>query len=94
MYVTRPDSFTWLSPAMILILIAVFCLLLVSEVPMFSLKFKHFRLKGNQERYLLLLLAIVFIIWLGVGGIAALILYYIILSTGKWVLGIKPKESH
>jgi CDP-diacylglycerol--serine O-phosphatidyltransferase len=93
MFVNYPESVTWLSPFIILVLIAFFCSLLVSEVPMSSLKFKNFKLKENQERYLLLLLAVVFIIWLGVGGIAALILYYILTSIGKWLLGGTKKNN-
>jgi CDP-diacylglycerol---serine O-phosphatidyltransferase len=64
----------------IMILVTVFSLLLVSEIPMFSLKFKNYALKSNFRQYLLIVLCIVFIITLGWTGIAATILAYILLS--------------
>ncbi|WP_289053637.1 CDP-alcohol phosphatidyltransferase family protein [Carboxylicivirga marina] len=88
-FIETPDWFTWLSPTFILIMIGFFCAMLISEVPMFSLKFKNMKWAENKERFVLLFLAIVFIALLGVGGIAAVILYYILVSTAKWILGIK-----
>lgn len=55
-------------------------LLLVSEVPMFSLKVKSLAWKGNELRYLLILAAIVLTIGFGIIGIAMTILLYILLS--------------
>jgi len=88
-FLENPEWFQWLTPTFILIAIGFFSALLISEVPMFSLKFKNMKWADNKERFILLLLAIVFIVLLGVGGIAAVILYYIIVSTAKWMLGIK-----
>ncbi len=88
-FIANPDWYLWLSPVIILIAIVFFCFMLISEVPMFSLKFKNMKWGENKERFVLLFLAVVFIALLGVGGIAAVILYYIIISTAKWVLGIK-----
>jgi CDP-diacylglycerol--serine O-phosphatidyltransferase len=88
-FLETPEWFSWLSPTIILIVIAFFCAMLVSEVPMFSLKFKNMKWAENKERFVLLFLGLVFIVLLGVGGIAAVILYYILISTAKWVLGIK-----
>lgn len=55
-------------------------LLLVSEVPMFSLKVKSLKWKGNEFRYLLVIGAVSFIALFGVLGIAGTILLYIALS--------------
>ncbi len=88
-FIDTPEWFTWLNPIVICITIAFFSMMLVSEVPMSSLKFKNLKWQENKERYILLVLAIVFSIILGVGGIAALILYYVIVSVAKWVLKIK-----
>lgn len=88
-FMETPKWFNWLNPIVICIAIAFFSVMLVSEVPMTSLKFKNFKWQENKERFILLLLAIVFIALLGVGGIAALILYYVIVSIAKWVLKIK-----
>ncbi len=55
-------------------------LLMISEVPMFSLKIKKISLKGNGRQALLILLMIVFVVLWGIMGIAAGILAYIVLS--------------
>ncbi len=89
MIISQPEMFNWLNVYIVIAMIIFFSVMLVSEVPMFSLKFKNFRLSENRERFLLLFLALAFIIWLGVGGIAAIILFYILYSTGKWILKIK-----
>lgn len=54
--------------------------LLVSEIPMFSLKIKSLAWKGNEFRYLLIGCAIVFVALWGFLGIAGTILLYIVLS--------------
>jgi CDP-diacylglycerol--serine O-phosphatidyltransferase len=83
--------FSWLTPAAIIGLVIFFSIMLVSEVPMFSLKFKNFSFSKNKERFLLLAFAIVSFAFLGVGGIAALILFYIIYSLAKWM--INPEKD-
>lgn len=55
-------------------------LLLVAEVPMFSLKVKSLSWKGNELRYLLVVCAVVFVALWGFLGISGTILLYIILS--------------
>jgi len=73
-----------LSPTILLTVTAVTAivtsLLLVSEIPMFSLKVKSLAWKGNERRYLLILAAVALTIWLGIPGIAMTILLYILLS--------------
>lgn len=61
-------------------MIIVFSILLVSEIPMFSLKFKNFSIKKNINRYILLVSGLILIIWLGFAGISILILLYILFS--------------
>jgi len=58
-------------------------LLLVSEIPMFSLKIKSLAWKGNEFRYLLVAAAILFTILWGFLGIAGTILLYVVLSVIK-----------
>ena len=53
---------------------------MILPVPMYSLKFEHFRLRGNLIRYLLLLVAVVILILSGLGGLSLVILVYILLS--------------
>ena len=53
---------------------------MILPVPMYSLKFKHFRLRGNLIRYILLLFALVILLLTGWGGLSLVILLYILCS--------------
>ena len=53
---------------------------MILPIPMYSLKFEHFRLRGNLIGYLLLLLAVVILLFFGWGGLPLVILIYILLS--------------
>jgi len=53
---------------------------MILPIPMYSLKFENFRLRGNLIRYLLLLLSLVILLSLGWGGLSLIILLYILLS--------------
>lgn len=55
-------------------------LLLVSEIPMFSLKVKSLAWKGNEFRYILIICAVLFVALWGFLGLAGTILLYIVLS--------------
>lgn len=55
-------------------------LLLVSEVPMFSLKIKSLAWKGNESRYILVACAVIFVSIWGFLGVAGTILLYVLLS--------------
>lgn len=55
-------------------------ILLVVNIPMIALKFEHFGLKGNEEKYIIILFSITLIVLLGMKGLAFLIPVYIILS--------------
>ena len=69
-----------INPYIIIVLVIVFSGLLVSEIPMFSLKFKNLSFKDNYIRYLLIAGAVVLIVVFGVSGLAATIGLYLILS--------------
>jgi CDP-diacylglycerol--serine O-phosphatidyltransferase len=58
----------------------VSCYLLVSEIPMFALKFKHWGWKGNEIKYIFILSCVPILIFLGIIGLAVIIAWYIILS--------------
>lgn len=60
--------------------VLVMSVLLVSEVPMFALKFKHFGLKGNGLRYGFILAAAALLLWLGLTGLALIIPLYVAVS--------------
>ena len=53
--------------------------LLISEIPMFALKFKTWGRKGNEIKYIFLLTCIP-MLFLGIFGLAAIIAWYVILS--------------
>ena len=70
-------------PNLSLVIIAgvfISCYLLVAEIPMFALKFKHWGWKGNEIKYLFILSCIPLLLLLGITGFAAIIAWYIILS--------------
>ena len=56
------------------------CYLLVSEIPMFALKFKTWGWKGNEVKYVFLLSCIPILLFLGISGLAVIIAWYIVLS--------------
>ena len=58
----------------------VSCYLLIAEIPMFALKFKHWGWKGNEVKYFFLLTCIPLLLLLRVSGLAAIIAWYIALS--------------
>ena len=62
------------------ILAFITSLLLVSEIPMFSLKVKSLAWKGNELRYILVACAIIFVALWGFLGISGTILLYVVLS--------------
>jgi len=56
------------------------CYLLVSEIPMFALKFKHWGWSGNEVKYTFLLSSAVVLAVFQIQGIAIVIAWYIVLS--------------
>ena len=65
---------------LLLALILISCAMLVSNIPMFALKFKNFSLRDNWLRYMFLLTSLILIIVLRTQGIALTIVWYILLS--------------
>ena len=84
----RLDFQTWFEPYAIpdywlyilLGLIPISCYLLVSEIPMFALKFKTWGWKGNEVKYLFILSCIPILGLLGIFGLAVIIGWYVVLS--------------
>jgi CDP-diacylglycerol--serine O-phosphatidyltransferase len=72
----------WLQHHVVLILwlVVMSCYLLVSEIPMFALKFKTWGWKGNEVKYIFIITCIPQLILLGVSGLATIIAWYVILS--------------
>jgi CDP-diacylglycerol--serine O-phosphatidyltransferase len=74
-----PQGGVWLLVGL-MALALVSSLLLVSEVPMFSLKIKSLAWKGNELRYILVACAVIFVSIWGFLGVAGTILLYVLLS--------------
>lgn len=64
----------------LLLLIVVQSFLLVSEIPMFSLKFKDLKFSNNKFQYILLLIALLLIVFYNFAAIPIIIFSYIVLS--------------
>ena len=54
--------------------------LMISEIPMFALKFKEWDWKGNQVKYIFLLTCIPLLLIFGISGLAIIIAWYVIIS--------------
>ena len=73
------ENTTWMVPVVI-VMIFLSCWLLVSEIPMFALKFKHWGWKGNEVKYLFLITCVPLLIVFGVTAFAIIIAWYVLLS--------------
>jgi CDP-diacylglycerol--serine O-phosphatidyltransferase len=67
-------------PLILSSLILVMSYFLITEIPLFALKLKSFVWKGNELRYIFLLISIILIFSTGVWSIALIVLLYLILS--------------
>ena len=74
-------------------LIVVFCLLMISELPMFSLKFTHFKWNGNQYPYIMILTTLLLTALFHLLGICLAIVCYIFLSLIKYVFVFSKKKT-
>ena len=64
----------------VIAMIFVSSYLLVAELPLFALKFKHWGWKDNEVKYIFLLTSAAMILLMGIIGIAAVIAWYVIFS--------------
>lgn len=76
---TRLQQASW-SWAVVLVLIALSCWIMVSEVPMFALKFKQWGWRGNEVRYVFLLSCVPLLLIFGISAFAIIIVWYVVLS--------------
>ena len=65
---------------LLLVLMLVSCYLLVSEIPMFALKFKTWGWQGNEVKWLFLASCVPLLFIFGIGALAIIIAWYIVLS--------------
>lgn len=71
-------------PLYLLLLVCLFSWLLVSEIPMFSLKFKNLSWEKNKISFCFLLLSAILLFILHIKGFAAAIICYILISLGTF----------
>ncbi|MGI6794578.1 CDP-alcohol phosphatidyltransferase family protein [Bacteroides sp. KG68] len=67
-------------PFCLLLLVGIFSWLLVSEIPMFSLKFKNLSWKDNKTCFIFLIICIPLLLFMGICSFSAIIVWYILLS--------------
>ncbi|MCB9281506.1 MAG: CDP-alcohol phosphatidyltransferase family protein [Lewinellaceae bacterium] len=72
-------------PVFIYACLAVLCWLLISEVPMFSLKFKHFTWAGNEIKFIFAALALVIGAITGLAAPALVIGLYLLYNVFNWI---------
>lgn len=76
----EPFELLWFHPAFIITNIVLLSLLMVSEIPLFSLKFKTFKWKDNKLRFFFMLISIVIILFFKTWATAIIVFLYLILS--------------
>ena len=73
------STYHWGLP-LLLVLICISSWLMVSEIPMFALKFKHWGWKGNEVRYGFILLSAVLLTVFHITAFALIIVCYLLIS--------------
>ncbi len=76
---SQMESVNW-APLALIALMLLSCWLLVSELPMFALKFKHWGWKGNEIKYIFVLSCIPLLVIFKVLAFAFIIAWYVVLS--------------
>jgi CDP-diacylglycerol--serine O-phosphatidyltransferase len=75
-----------LQPVLLYILVAVFSLLMVSELPMFGFKFNSSSWKGNEIRYIFMGVGILLLLLLKEAAFSAIILLYLLIAISQLFL--------
>jgi CDP-diacylglycerol--serine O-phosphatidyltransferase len=76
----------------LVILVGIFisCYLLVAEIPMFALKFKHWGWRGNEVKYVFAVTALFMLLAFSVAGIALVVAWYVLVSLFLMIYERKP----
>ena len=69
-----------LNPAFLIGLTVLSSYLLVAEIPLFALKFKNFNFKGNEIRYVFLIISLITFVLFKIIAIPIILLLYIVIS--------------
>jgi CDP-diacylglycerol--serine O-phosphatidyltransferase len=85
--------FSWMFDTYFLaILIVLMSSLLISEIPLFSLKFKTLTWRGNQIRYVFLVASLCFILTIHIWSIPLIVFLHVILSVIETYIKRKSNE--
>lgn len=77
----------------LLILVIITSVLLVTSIPMFSLKFSNFSWKDNWIKYIFLMISLVLLLFFNIYGLSLIILLYIFASFVYYILNINSKSN-
>lgn len=80
-----------LNPWFLISVTVIMSVLLISEIPLFALKFKSFGWKGNEIRWSFLALAVLLLVTLQFVGIPLAIVLYILMSVVNNLVGKKGR---
>lgn len=74
-----------------ILLVSIFTcsFLMVSELPMFSMKFKNLKLKENSLRFFFLGTTLLMIVFLQIYALPLIIIWYVLLSAFSYLTGLK-----
>jgi CDP-diacylglycerol--serine O-phosphatidyltransferase len=72
-----------LNPLTLLTACCVLSFLLIAPLPLFALKFKNFKWKGNEIRFVFLIWSVLLLIFLQFLGIPLIILSYVLFSVAN-----------
>lgn len=78
----------------LLLLIVAFSYLMVSEIPMFSLKFKSLSWHDNAVPYSFLIGCVLILLGMGLSGLALCIVWYLLLSFGLAWRGVRKARAN
>ncbi len=73
----------------LVILVFVLSVLMVSNIPMFSLKFEDYSLKNNLSRYLFLVVSVALLVLIGFPALSLIVVLYVLLSLVLRFTGVK-----
>jgi CDP-diacylglycerol--serine O-phosphatidyltransferase len=79
-FISLPFLPMTINPILLVVLSIGFSLMLVSEIPLFSLKFKSMDFNLNIHRYLLIILSLILILFFKFAAVPMIIVIYILLS--------------
>ena len=80
-----------LYPYVLIAICMVQSYLMVSELPLIALKFKHFNFSGNEWKYALILISIILLLTFKLKAVPLIIILYVVLSLFQNIIGKSKK---